>query len=373
MMNTKRLAVLGLVLAALLAVLWGLVIDHPTDKGVTPPNVPLPVSPLSGEFFVDSQVTLRWDYLPDLAPRQTFAVQIWYEDEALRENWTNERQFDAQASIDSYEQEIGAFSWQVAVINLAETGGFESMGSAWSPVQTVERVRRIRPMPIPEAQRSAAARLVMTQEYASTSEMITRVRHFINSNSDDETQDTFAADYHDALDMIAAHSNGQGPSPRLLCDGQATAMLTLLGELGIESRLIFLYGDNIDQIYEHTLLEVFNPSTQHWELHDVLSDVSFADENGNPTSIERMVFGVLDTVSVCDKDGECALFPEADYNYKIHFEAFRYGYTDTFWVNPDRFDLTKRFPSNDNKNLAEYLTGNPRDFVFRLDNWAVEP
>jgi hypothetical protein len=209
----------------------------------------------------------------------------------------------------------------------------------------------------------------MAGTYATTADMIDAARILVTNHSDTTTQGDFAPDFSDALDMIAAHAQGTGERPGLLCNAQATALLTLLRELGIDSRLIFLYGDNLDKLQEHTLLEVFNPDTQYWELHDVLSNRTFEDENGNRASIERIVFGPQDSIFVCDPAGECTSLPESDYEYREYFEGFRYGHSETFWINPDRFNASKRFPSNDNRTLTEYLTGNSRDFLIRFDSW----
>ena len=90
--------------------------------------------------------------------------------------------------------------------------------------------------------------------------------------------------------------------------------------------------------------------------------------SGQPASIERAVFGAWQTLEACDAQGICAydnLSPVAQY-----YGAFRYGYSDTFWVNPDRFDVSQRIEAHGNRNLAELLTGNPRDFSFRFDSWT---
>jgi hypothetical protein len=145
-------------------------------------------------------------------------------------------------------------------------------------------------------------------------------------------------------------------------------MLTLLQELGVESRLIFLYADGGTGIGQHTMLEVFNPDTQQWEVHDPSEDLYFVDTQAHSrASIERLVFGPLDSIVGCDSAG-CSM--ERAASSKDLFDAFRYGQDDTFWVNPDRFDVSKRFPGNGGANLAEFLTGNPRDFMFRFDSWA---
>lgn len=371
-----RLTLAALLVSAAIAVVVRMRADAPPNTAQTtsrePAPAPQPIAPPDGTFFVESTQTLIWEWTPGLGADQRYAVRVWFADESPREVWTTATTVDARDVIDSYAQAVGPYHWQVAVITVDATGGFAAMASAWSPVQTLQRVRHLSPTPVPPEQRSAAAQLVVSGAPASAAETIDAVRIFVSTHSDASAQDRFAPDYRDALAMMADFAAGEGAKPRLLCDGQATAALTLLAELGVDSRLIFLYGDAIDSVQEHTILEVFNPDTQRWELHDVVNNRYFVDEHGARTTIERLVFGPLTTVSICAADGTCAPLRDSGYPHRGLFEAFRYGHSDTFWVNPDRFDVTKRFPTNQNRNLAEYLTGNPRDFVFRFDSWRED-
>lgn len=370
-MIAKKTVLIVSVLAGVGILIGLFALVYSNDRPATARSVsggPVPVAPLDGLTFVDAGLTLRWEWSPGLRDGQTYAVRVWYEDAAPRETWTSTTTFDARESIDSYAQELGTFYWQVAVVEYSDKHGFEGMGSAWSAVQTLHRVRRVIPTAYPPEQQSAVARFVWEQGFTTHTEIIDFVRSFIAQNSRDDAQDDFAPDYGDALAQLYAHYRGEADPPRLLCDGQATAMLTLLKELGIESRLIYLYGDNSSGVQEHTVLEVFNPDTQWWEVHDVLRNLYLANAStGGRISIEQAIFGPLEQVAACDAEGQCSqeqLRPDRRY-----LEAFRYGHSDTFWVNPDRFDLSKRFPDNGGANLSEYLTGNSREFIFRLESW----
>jgi hypothetical protein len=342
------------------------------DTPAPPPAAPQVVDPQNGTAFVESDLTLSWDWSPGLEANQAFAVHVWFGEESPREVWTVETSLNAQEMIDSYSQEIGDFHWQVAVIQEAAGGGFERMVSEWSPVQTLNRVRHISPTPYAEAQQSSLTRYILAQDLPSATAVIDYTRELIYANTlsghewEDEPKNVVA------IQMMYDTIQGQGEKPYLWCDGRATAFMTLLREMGIDSRLIFLYGDNADQIQEHTVLEAFNPDTQQWEVQDALHDIYYVDTDTQArASIERLVFGSLETIIACDgAAGSCS--PDQLAPFRRFFEAFRYGYSDTFWVNPDRFDVSKRFPQNDNANLAEYLTGNPRDFKFYFDSWTDE-
>jgi hypothetical protein len=155
-------------------------------------------------------------------------------------------------------------------------------------------------------------------------------------------------------------SQDNGPAPIVECSARATAMLTLLAELGIDSRLIFLYAGIEESIAEHTELEVFNPDTGRWEISDPTYNVYFVDSvTGDRASIAALVFAPDGSMIPCE--GCNAVDAE---KASKHFQAYRIGYTDVFYVNPDRLSVSHRFLDEENHNLAEYLTGNPADFMF---------
>ncbi len=381
-MTTKKTVALSLVLLALIGAASLILLGGSPGEAVAttePPSAqlapqlaprlaPQPLSPQDGWVFVESDLVLRWDWPPGLAENQAFAVKVWYENKPPVETWTQETRFEAQESIDSYSRDLGTFYWQVAVVKVSPERGFEGVDSAWSPVQSLHRVRRFIPTPYPVDQQSDTAKWITSLHLSSHTEIIDYMNGFIavNSTSGDPPE-PYKPNRSDAVAMMLAYSQGRGEKPSMWCNDRSTAMLTLLQELGAESRLIFLYGGNASSIAEHTMLEVFNPDTQRWELYNP-GDLHFIDRDTQKrVSIERLVFGPLDNILGCNSKGECDA--EQVTRFEKLFQAFRYGYSDTFWVNPDRFDVSKRFPDNDNKNLAEYLTGDPRDFVFRFDSW----
>lgn len=329
---------------------------------VTPATVgaPEPVSPEDGIYFVDSDVTLKWDWPPGLGRDQTYAVQVWFNDLPAQEIWTGSTSLNIKQAIDSFGRDVGPFHWKVVVINASAQKGFQGTASAWSPVQTLNRVRRIIPTPLPESEMSDSAKYVLAQNLPSDTGRIDFARHYINIYSIYGKPEPGKPDRSDTLEKLYLHSQGKGPAPVIECDGLSTMMLTLLKELGIESRLIFLYANGGTGIGEHTVLEVFNPDTQHWEVQDPTNDVYFVDTTTNQrASIARLVFGSMDTIRPCD-----GCNAEKAAKAAAHFQAYRIGYTDTFYVNPDRFDVSQRFRDEHNHNLAEYLTGNAADFTF---------
>lgn len=337
---------------------------------------PQPVSPQNSSTFVESDVTLEWKWDQSLADNEIFVVQFWLEGNPIQDAvWTKGTTFDAKTTIDSYVTEAGNFYWKVGIINYSEANGYEGMASEWSPIQMLTRVRR-EPLPSTVSdEKSPIALLVEAQGFATKTEQIDFLRNFINVNSTNERElGDYAYDIPDVINRLYAYSLSPDTEdiPLLWCDSRSLTMISVLGELGIEGRLVYLYNDNYDRVIEHTFIEVFNPDTQLWEVSDSDFNVYFMDtETGQRANIERLVFGYLDTIVPCSSADNCGW-----HIYRTHllinylFEAYRYPPDNTFYVNPDRFDVTKRFPDNGNVNLSEYTTGNSQDFVFKFDTWA---
>jgi len=336
------------------------------------PAAPRPIAPLTGTVFVESDLLLRWDWQP-LADDERYVVRLWpqaEQDDNFQEIWTTQPEAAAQSLIDAYSQATGDFYWQVAAIQTTTDGAFAGMVSEWSRPQRLTRLRRLPVEPLPVAQQSDAARYI-TARAESPADLIDVARDFVHSYSAINTDAPldYAADYSDALSQMMAYANDEGEPPQLFCNGLSTAMHTVLRELGIESRLIFLYGEVPGYFAQHTFIEVFNPQTQAWEAHDPTYNVYFVDaSSGQRATVARMVFGSLATVHTCDAAGTCQADTMPDL-VRETLAAFRYGYTNEVWVNPDRIDISARFDGLDGRNLPELISERPHTLIFRFDNW----
>jgi hypothetical protein len=349
----------------------------------TPPNItpitytaPIPLAPDNVEF-IDSDMVIEWQW-SSLQANQVFALRVWYETETPQELWLADTQTNIQPMIDSYSQAVGTFYWQVAVVNLNSDGGFESLASEWSEVVTLHRVRRFTLEPLPVAEQSEMARYINSQEFESAFELANFTRDFIHHNTNITPQGdaTYAGDFSDAAQLIFDYSQGAGEAPQLYCDGMSTAMLTVFREVGIESRLIFLYSEVSDWFSQHTFLEVFNPDTQQWEVHDSSYNLYFVDTvTGERASIERLVFGDLETLVGCTTDGTCSREALSD-SVEKYLSAFRTGHVpDEVWINPNRLNISQRITGQENNNFPEFvarMTGHAqRNLIFRFDSWET--
>ena len=334
-------------------------------------RAPMLVSPETGSEFVASDIALQWSWQPGLEPNQRYALKVRTDAKPYQEVWTVETRVPAQALIDRFNLDYGSYYWQVAVVNVDADGVYASLGSDWSDIHELRRLRRERLPAKPYAEMSAAAKSFYDRGLGAA-ELIDAVHLFVHQNSANHEQLAYSPDYSDAVDLMHRHATGQtAEMPLLLCDGRSTAMLTLLGELGIESRLVFLYADAPGWIAEHTVLEVFNPDSQYWQTHDLAWDVYYiAADSGIRVNAESILFDAsLELLGCPIAGGACAA--ELAQPGLAYFEALRYGHhAMEVLVNPDRSDLSARFAGKGNRNLAEFIGGgDSRRVAFRMDSW----
>ena len=341
-------------------------------------NYTAPIPMTVGEIeFISSDVVVSWDW-PALNDNQIFALRVWYEEDTPQEVWLAESEAHIQDMIDSYSRDVGDFHWQVAVVNTSDDGGFDTMGSEWSPVITLHRVRRFTLDPLPPELQSDMARYILAQGFTSQFELVNFTRDFVHQHTNITTQADYGADFGDAMQEVFNHARGEGDAPELYCDGMSTGMLTVFHESGIESRLVFLYGQASGWYSQHTFLEVFNSDTQQWEVHDPTFNRYFVDTvTGERASANRMVFGDLDTLAACDTDGTCSRQALSD-SVEAYLGAFRTGHSvDEVWINPNRMNISTRNSGQENNNFPEFIsrmTGIPqRQLIFRFDTWEALP
>ena len=326
---------------------------------------------VDGSEFVDSDLEMEWRWNAGLAENQRFALRVWSGNLPHREIWTVEERVSVKDVIDSFSVDVGSFDWKVAVVNVADSGEFASMGSEWSEQYKLHRVRRLSFPAVAFADMSGIAQQIYAQDL-DAGETIDAVHRFVQANSISDLQESYAADYGDAIELMFNHAQGvSSERPHLLCDGRSTAMLTVLKELGIESRLVFLYSPSPGYLSQHTALEVFNPERQRWQVHDLAWDFYYVDAlTMDRVSAERILYGPRKSLAGCPiVGGLCrAEVMEDGIGY---FDALRYGYTFEVWVNPDRFEISSRFEGQGGQNLAEFIgDGYPNRVTIRMDSWV---
>ena len=333
-------------------------------------SAPILVSPAHDIEFVDSDITLVWSSPNELSVNQIYALRIWANDLPYQEIWTIDSKVPIQQIIDSFSVDYGNYFWQVAILNRDANGVYKSMGSDWSAVSVMRRLRRASIPAEPYNEMSATAQQFYDLGLDLTA-TIDAVHLFIHQHSVTDEQFSYAPDYSDAVELMYDFSQGESSElPHLQCDGRSTAMITILRELGIESRLVFLYRSDPGWLSQHTVLEIFNPERQRWQVHDVGSDFYYVDsKSGDRVNAASILFGShLDLLGCPISGGDCSA--EVMAKSLPYFGALRYGYTFDVWVNPDRFDLSARFVGQDDQNLAEFIgDGYPQRVTIQMDSW----
>lgn len=109
-------------------------------------------------------------------------------------------------------------------------------------------------------------------------EFIDETRKFVYENSINIYKDSSEPPEEDielawkmtyALDSLyLSKITGDGEPARLACGSRALVMSKILDGAGIQSRVVDLISDDFDYLAFHTLLEVFNPESQRWEIQD---------------------------------------------------------------------------------------------------------
>ena len=333
-------------------------------------SAPALVAPADGSEFVESNLELAWRWDAGLSENQFYALRLWTGEIPYREIWSEAARVSVAEAIDSYSVDLGSFYWKVAVVNVDAAGDFDSMGSEWSEAFHLRRVRRLSIPSLQVDEMSGIARQIYDQNLSPTG-AIDETHRFIQANSIPDLQNDYDADYGDAIALMFEYSQGRSDErPHLLCDGRSTAMLTILRELGIESRLVFLYSPVPGYLAQHTVLEVFNPEVQTWQVHDLAWDFYYVHlESRERVSAERILFGRREDLAGCPIAGgacEARVMGES----VGYFDAMRYGWSYELWVNPERFPISRRFEGQDRQNIAEFISdGYPQKVTIRMGSW----
>lgn len=358
---------------AFLSLLTGCVVSPNINTDSAPPTPLRPkiIAPVTGSEFISSNLMLEWDW-SDLDENQVFVLRLWYENLEPREVWLVDEMVNAREFIDSYSQSVGNFYWKVAVINTDTDGQFSSMASDWSQLQTLKRVRQFTIDPLPKDQMSETATFIAAHNFDSIQELIdfTREWMYANTKLGDELDD-YLPDYSDAAQKMFNHFMGSGEAPQMWCNGISTTMHSVLKELGIDSRLVFLYGEVPGWISQHTVLEVFNPETQTWQVQDPTYNRYFVDRTTREIApIDRLVFDSLKDILVCS-NGICRRDSELEGARNL-LGGFRYGYTAEIFINPDRLNISRRVQAFNDENFTEFIAreiGLPvSEITFRFDS-----
>lgn len=210
-------------------------------------------------------------------------------------------------------------------------------------------------------------------DYNNSTESIDRIRSFVYDNSIYLVDEEFYTYYQNIpyiLSRLIDTYKNNAPPPHLACGSRAMVMKSILDYVKVESRLIHIYSDNYDEVRGHTFLEVLNPETLNWGVQDPDLNIYYIDcETNRRATVLQLVFGDISKIipispslhgwnNITSWMGWSNLVPLRD-NY---FECILYQWLNgtivvksVMLINTDRFNITKRFPQNNNMTILEVV------------------
>ena len=208
-----------------------------------------------------------------------------------------------------------------------------------------------------------------SQIFTSETHKIEYIRNWVFENSVHDVESKKKYNPNNKNLMIQMlwdyHLNLENP-PKLSCGPRSLVFQQILKYLNIKSRLITIFSDNYDEILSHTFLDVYNTETSSWELHDPDFNVHYVMRTDKtPVSTYNLVFGTIDfflPVSL-DKVGweELNIEHLKDNFFEslmIHQDELIDLKGDLIIINPEKFDIDKKFKLNNNFNFIQFSKKN---------------
>ncbi|MFN8490932.1 MAG: hypothetical protein U0350_25285 [Caldilineaceae bacterium] len=211
---------------------------------------------------------------------------------------------------------------------------------------------------------------IQGQHFVNETERIDFIRDWVNQNSIhliDKDHDAYATNVSKVLTMLwQTYLTDQAP-PHLSCGPRAVAMQVILNRLGIQSRLVYIFTDNYDQVQSHTFLEVFNRDTKSWEIQDPDFNIYYVDlRTQKRLATADLIWGDLDVLSPQSADAQGWEANNVAILKQDYFEAMMYpaqnkSQKSVILINNDRFDPKKSFPDNGNVTFNSFAKRAYRD------------
>lgn len=178
--------------------------------------------------------------------------------------------------------------------------------------------------------------------------------------------------------MVNAYRGYTPQKPFMTCGPRSVAMGRILHALGIKSRQIGLFTDDLGSLYGHQLIEVQRMPTGRWEAYDPTWSVFYINrKSGKHVSVMDILFGDLNDIVPTSPDGlsvgweavrritGSSASSMASLRYENYFSAVQYYSFTTkrrqiMVVNTNRFDVEARLVNDTPfRQWADKIYGNP--------------
>lgn len=215
---------------------------------------------------------------------------------------------------------------------------------------------------------SEVAEDIQKRQPGDTHELILATRKYVREAFVVKYDDWYRDHHYDLptiMQTIYGHHRDPANNPlaHLDCQPACRTVACILHYLGLQTRLISFLSDEYDNVRSHACLEVYNPDTESWELHDVLYDLHFIEpQTGRVLTALDLVFGDLNRIVPTNgsevgwveasQRGDAAVL--RDHYFEVL--AFNHPIGKCFvLINTDRTSLTKTFPEDNHENMLEFL------------------
>lgn len=179
-------------------------------------------------------------------------------------------------------------------------------------------------------------------------EEIRNLRHCLFVNSEFNTDKATAPIWKDKAGTAQwLFEYGQGKrekAPPMECSYRSGTLVGMLKSLGYKAHDLVI-PQNVDNFNDHVVVEVLNPDTNKWEIHDPSYDVDFVSlENRSRLSLKEMLTIDKDKYEPCNFEGKCGWDWKTSEGFALEFNKL---YWNIAYVrDEDTLYVTKRLDVN---------------------------
>jgi|GEM_PF-5127488 len=204
--------------------------------------------------------------------------------------------------------------------------------------------------------------IIAAEPFASESEFFDNVRRFVHENSvssgDIEAVRYYYEQPDDMILRLLQSARGAGKGPDMECYTRTRAMMGLLYIMKIASRRVFVMTDAGEELRSHTFLEVFNKSTNKWEVQDPEFNLYYRYVDGRGRlSAKELAESDLSEFEPCQGNGKCGWVADGatlrNYFGLVILDRTPLRQSPLVFFRADRFDLAKRFKPSDHRHSIE--------------------
>ena len=211
---------------------------------------------------------------------------------------------------------------------------------------------------------SGIAELCLNEFPAKNSHEKTRnLRHCVFINSQHNTEKNMRSLWEKADVMsgwMLGYMRKEKPyAPPMECSVRSGMLTEILKSQGLQSRHV-VATRNEDNFNDHVVVEVLNPETGEWELHDPSYDVEFLSlTDKRPLGIKEMLSSGTGKFVPCNHDSKCGWDLKTREGTTLDYNR---GYWDIAWVKTirtlfttDRLDVNvKRYVQGQKLSYCEF-------------------